>query len=221
MPPDEVPPPPNAPAPASPPNPRREILRTIAINAVAPYVVYVLCEPSLGGFVALALSAIPPTLESIWSIARDRRLDIMSALVLGGIALSLVLIAFGGSERVLLLRESLVTAAIGLVLAGSAVIGRPLVFYLLRQVSAGHDNAAVARWNKRWETEATLRRSMRVMTLVWGIWLVLEMTVRTVMVFQLETATFLLISPFVQYGLTGVLVVWTIVFLRRRVFPSN
>lgn len=198
------------------PSVRRELVQTIAINAVAPYLVYTLCKPSLGSFAALALSAVPPTAESIWSVARERRIDIISALVLSGIAVSLILIALGGSERVLLLRESFITAAIGLALAVSALIGRPLLFYLLRQVWSANDPAALARWTARWQAEPPLRRSMRIMTAVWGIWLILEMAVRTVMVFEMETSHFLLISPFVQYGLTGVLVVWTVMFMRRR-----
>ncbi|MDX2091394.1 MAG: hypothetical protein SFX73_26275 [Kofleriaceae bacterium] len=64
---------------------RHEILRTALINAIAPYVIYVLCEPELGAFAALALSAVPPAIEGAWSIWRQRRLDVVAMLVLGGI----------------------------------------------------------------------------------------------------------------------------------------
>jgi Protein of unknown function (DUF3159) len=195
---------------------RRELVRTLLINAIGPYVVYLVCKPYTGSLVALALSAVPPTVESLWSVVQRRRLDIVSALVLGGIVLSLVLVALGGSERVLLLRESLVTSLIGLVLAASVVLARPLLFYLFRQLRAGSDAAAVARWDERWEREPALRRTMRILTLVWGLGLVVEMAVRTAMVFDMEIADFLLISPFVQYGLTGLLAAWTVWFMRGR-----
>lgn len=198
---------------------RRELIRTLAINAIAPYLVYVLCRPYLGSLAALALSAVPPTIESLWSVVQRRRLDTVSALVLGGIAISLVLIALGGSERVLLLRESLITSVIGVVLVGSVAAGRPLLFYLFRQVWSGEDAAAVARWNERWARDAALRRTMNILTVVWGVGLIIEMAVRTLMVFEIEISRFLLISPFVQYGMTGALVAWTVVFMRRRQRP--
>jgi hypothetical protein len=194
---------------------RRELVRTLLINAVAPYVLYMLCEPHTGSFAALALSATPPTVESVWSILRVRRLDVVSALVLSGIATSLVLLAFGGDERVLLLRESLVTSIIGVAIAGSALARKPILFYLFRQVAAG-DPTQLAHWDVRWEREAVLRRSMRIMSAVWGGWLVFEMAVRTVMASAMEISSFLLVSPFVQYGMTGLLVIWTVMYVRHQ-----
>jgi hypothetical protein len=109
------------------PSARREIANLILINAVAPYVVYELAEPYTGGLAALALSAVPPAIEGVWSVVRKRKLDVAAALVLAGIAASLVLIALGGSERVLLLRDSLVTSVVGLAIAVSAVFPRPIL----------------------------------------------------------------------------------------------
>jgi hypothetical protein len=188
----------------------------LLINAAAPYLVYMVCKPHVGGFVALALSAVPPTLESLWSILRRRRLDVMGALVLGGIAVSLALIALGGSERILLLRESLVTSVVGLVFAASVVFRRPLLYYLARQMSTGGDAAQVAAWDRRWDDRPGFRRSMRVLSLFWGLGLVIEMVVRTIMVFEMEVSSFLLISPFVQYGLTGLMALWTVFYAKRR-----
>ena len=192
---------------------RRELARTLAIDAIAPYVVYVLAKPELGEMAALGLSAVPPAIEAVWSVIRRRRLDVVSALVLGGIAVSLGLIALGGSERVLLLRESLITSVVGLAVAASVVMRRPLLYYLFRE-------GAGAGWAERYETEPALRRQLRVMSLVWGLGLVVEMAVRSAMVFWMETSQFLLISPFVQYGITGALVLWTIVTVRRRPEPD-
>ena len=199
---------------------RREIVRTLVINAVAPYVVYMLCKPHLGGLVALALSAVPPAVEGVWSVVRQRRLDVVAALVLGGIAASLILIALGGSERILLLRESLITSLVGVALAGSVAAKRPILYYLTRQMRAGGDPAEAARWDARWDAEPGFRRTMRLLSLVWGVGLVVEMTVRTIMVFDMQVSHFLLVSPFVQYGMTGLLVLWTVAYGRRHFAPD-
>lgn len=180
---------------------RREIASLVVVNAIAPYVVYEVAEPYTGGLAALALSAVPPAIESVWSVVRKRKLDAASALVLGGIAVSLVLVALGGSERVLLLRDSLITSVVGLAIAISAVFPRPILYFLFRQVQG---------------VEPDLR-TMRVLSVVMGLGLVVEMAVRTAMVFAMSTSRFLLISPFVQYGMTGVLVAWAVFYLRASV----
>lgn len=189
-------------APQAPPkrSVRREIASLLVINALAPYLVYELAEPHTGGLVALALSAVPPAIESVWSVVKKKKLDAMAALVLGGLAVSFVLVALGGSERVLLLRESLITSILGLAIAISAVFPKPVMYHLVRQVQG---------------VEPDLR-AMRVLSVVLGVGLVVEMAVRTVMVLEMTTDRFLLISPFVQYGMTGVLVAWCVFYMRRR-----
>ncbi|MBV8756537.1 MAG: hypothetical protein JO257_04660 [Deltaproteobacteria bacterium] len=184
---------------------RREIINMILINAVAPYVVYELAEPTTGGLGALALSAVPPAIESVWSVAKKRKLDVMAALVLSGIAVSLILIALGGSERVLLLRDSLITSLIGLAVAVSALFPRPLMYLLFRQMQGGDPPL----------------HEMRVLSAVLGLGLIVEMAVRTAMVYAMTTSRFLLVSPFVQYGMTGLLVLWAVYYMRRRKFPAD
>lgn len=179
---------------------RREIASMLLINAIGPYIVYELVKPYVGGLAALALSAVPPAIESVWSVARKRKLDAASALVLGGLAVSFVLVALGGSERVLLLRESLVTSLVGLAVAISAAFPKPFMYLLFRQLRG---------------VEPDLR-TMRVLSVVLGLGLVVEMAVRTAMVLTMSTDRFLLISPFVQYGMTGALVAWGVFYMRSR-----
>ncbi|MEO8844848.1 MAG: hypothetical protein ABI591_23880 [Kofleriaceae bacterium] len=52
---------------------------------------------------------------------------------------------------------------------------------------------------------------MRMLSVVLGLGLVIEMA----MVDAMTTSRFLLVSPFVQYGLTGLLVGWAVLYLRR------
>lgn len=179
---------------------RAEIVKLIAVDAIAPYAVYELSRPYIGDLAALGLSAVPPGIESVISVVRKRKLDMISALVLGGIAVSLVLVALGGSERVLLLRDSLLTSVIGLVIAISAAFPKPLLYYVFRQIQ-GHEPPL---------------RPMRVLSVVIGLGLVVEMAVRTAMVYALTTSSFLLVSPFVQYGMTGLLLAWAVFYLRRQ-----
>jgi hypothetical protein len=178
---------------------RREIAKLVLVDAVAPYAVYELARPYTGDLAALALSALAPAIESVWSVIRKRKLDVVSGLVLAGIAVSLVLIALGGSERVLLLRDSLVTSIVGVAIAISAAFPKPILYYLFRQIQGGEPALG----------------PMRVLSVVLGLGLVGEMAVRTAMVYAMTTSQFLLVSPFVQYGLTGLLVAWAVLYMRR------
>ena len=53
------------------------------------------------------------------------------------------------------------------------------------------------------------------MTYVWGFGLLGATAVACVLVFALPIRTYLLVSPFVGYGIMGMLVLWTLWYTRR------
>ena len=102
------------------------------VNLALPYLIYTLAQPRSGDVSALMASSGPPMLWSVVEFARNRRIDALSMVVLLGMGLSLLAFLGGGSVRFLQLREKLVTAFIGVVFLGSAAIGRPLMYELVR-----------------------------------------------------------------------------------------
>ena len=56
---------------------------------------------------------------------------------------------------------------------------------------------------------------MRLTALVWGLGFLLEMVVRSYLVFTLTIPQFLIISPFVFYGFLGGLALWTVLYTRK------
>ncbi|WP_423821462.1 VC0807 family protein [Salinisphaera sp. SPP-AMP-43] len=192
---------------------RWSIAATIVVNIIAPYVIYIVLEAHMSRFGALLCSSIPPLLQSVASVIRRRRIDTMAALVLSGIALSLLLIALGGSARLLLIRESLLTGVFGVVFLASLLLPRPLIFYLARQndmVGEGGHEYFELRWQN-----ASFRRAMRLITALWGAGLLVEAAVRTVLAETLSISRFLLISPFVQFAIMAALAGLTIIYVRR------
>lgn len=183
---------------------RAQVLRTLAINGLAPYLVYRFVHVYTGSFVALICAAVPPLVENVWTVLRRRRLDALGALVLAGIGLGLLMITLGGGPRLLLVRESLITGGIGAAFLGSVPLPRPLVFYLGREAVAGEDPESLESWYEAW-TLASVRRGIRVITLGWGLGLVLEATVRIYLAETMAIGHFLAVSPFVQYGAAGAL----------------
>jgi hypothetical protein len=189
----------------------------LCVNVALPYLVYVATQPHIGQVHALLAASVPPILWSVIEFARKRRIDAISLLVLAGIFLSLLAFFGGGSARFLQLRENLVTGIIGVVFLVSAAIGRPLIYQLALAQSSreGEEGNAEANRLKGLRDKPQFRRTMMLMTLVWGFGLILQTTLACVLVFHMSIAQYLLISPFLGYGIIGVLMFWSIWYGNR------
>jgi intracellular septation protein A len=187
----------------------------IVVNGVLPFVIYSLTDARLGDVGALIASAAPPVLWSIVEFVRRRRVDALSILVLTGIVFSLVALAGGGGAKFLQLRENLVTGAIGLIFLGSAAIRRPLIFYLARATMLRNAPDEWASFEERKET-ARFKRTMTIMTLVWGLGLVARTAAACALVFSVPIPTYLLLHPILGYASMGALGGWTFWFARRQ-----
>ena len=190
------------------------VLVEALVNFILPFVIYSYAEAPLGAARALLASSAPPILWSLIEFARHRRLDAVSVLVVSGIALSLLAMLGGGGVRFLQLREKLVTGVIGLVFLGSALIGKPLIYELAR-ASMRRKSDAEAEQFEALQVHAGFRRTMMVMTLVWGLGLLADVAVSVVLVFVLSIREYLLVNPILGYGTMGVLSLWSFLYGRR------
>ncbi|MEO8927022.1 MAG: VC0807 family protein [Caulobacteraceae bacterium] len=184
-------------------------------NFILPFVIYDLARRSLGDVRALLASSGPPIFWSLVVLARKRRVDALSMLVLAGIALSLLAFFGGGSARFLQLRENLVGGLIALVFLGSAAIGKPLIYQLAR-ATMRRKSAQEAEAFEALRSNIHFRRAMTFMTLVWGFGLLAQTAAACVLVFTLSIRDYLLVSPITSYGTMGVLGLWTFWYSRRR-----
>lgn len=118
-------------------------------------------------FTALAIATTFPLAKSVFDIAKRRRVDPVAVIVLLGIAAGLIALLFGGSGRVLLMRESLFTAAFGLACFGSLLLPRPMMFHIGEYFLAGQDELKRRRYQISW-TLPEVRFTARLITSVWG-----------------------------------------------------
>jgi hypothetical protein len=163
---------------------------------------------------ALIVSAVPPMLWSLFTVIRFRRLDAVSLLVLGGILLSLLAMLCGGGPRLLLLRESLITGVVGLVLLISLLFPRPLMYYMAESTASKHSPEDAGRFELLWEKPRFVR-CMYLLTTFWGVGLVCEAIIRAILAWTIPTEQFLLISPIVSYGVYLGLIGWTFWMVHR------
>jgi hypothetical protein len=187
----------------------------VIVNFVLPYAIYSYASPRIGDVHALMVSSGPPIVLSIVAFIRQRRVDALSLLVLGGIALSLLAFIGSGDARFLQLREKLVTGVVGLVFLISAAVGRPLIYEIARAGALRKASPEAARMEAL-RDDPMFRRSMMVMTLVWGFGLIIDVAIASFLVFALTIKQYLIVNPFLGYTMMGCLGLWTFWYARRR-----
>lgn len=128
--------------------------------------------------------------------------------------MSLLAMLGGGGIRFLQLREKLVTAAIGLTFLGSALIGKPLVYELARATMRRKSEEEALQFEAL-QVHAAFRRTMMVMTLVWGFGLLADFAVSVALIFVLSIREYLLIHHVLGYGTMGALSLWSFLYGRR------
>lgn len=190
------------------------LLIEVLVNFILPFMIYSYSEARLGEIRALVASSAPPIAWSLVEFARHRRVDALSMLVLCGIALSLLAMIGGGGVQFLQLREKLVTGVIGLAFIGSALIGRPLI-YELALATKRRKSAAEAKEFEALQIYAGFRRTMSVMTWVWGLGLLADVAVAVALVFTVSIKEYLIVNPILGYGTMAVLTLWSFLYVRR------
>lgn len=187
---------------------RMYVVFTLVLNGLIPWLLYVWLSDYMSSLAALSIATLVPLSDNVVHLWRHRKLDAFGGLMLFTFVFTLLLVALGGSEKLLLVRESLITASVGLIFLLSLLFSRPLMYYLaLRFIQ---NNEFADNWSIKY-----FRNVMRLMTFVWGMILLLEAVTRVIMVFNLSTAQYLLFSNFVLYGFIGIAILWTIVYRKK------
>jgi hypothetical protein len=201
------------PASGRPGSPR--LLRSVVLSAIVPAGIYWCAKhfASSSEVAALCAASVFPLLYSLCEFVERRSYDLIAIFSLLGIAVSLVGVYLGGSVKILLIRESLFTGALGLACLISLLLPRPLMFYVGRQFMTGNDPTLVAAFDARWQYPYA-RYVNRLITVVWGLAYLGEFTLRVVLVNMLSPALVLVISPFLLGGITTAAVVWTVAYVR-------
>ena len=188
----------------------------IALNTIIPVLLYKFSKRFLSPseLTALLLATTFPLGKSIFDLVRRGQLDPISIVVLLGIAADCVALLFGGSARLLLIRESLFTGAFGVACFVSLLLPRPMMFYFARHFIAGTDPERRARFNSGWQLPE-VRFAHRLITTVWGVAFVGELILRIILIYNASPATVLIVSPILLGSLTIVPMIWAFSYGHR------
>jgi hypothetical protein len=193
----------------------RGLLPSLVVNAIAPYVAYqVLTARGVDPLQALQTSAIFPIVGIARGYVRAKRLDVIGLISLVFIVLGVAASLISGDPRFILIKESLLTGAFGVVCLVTLLMPRPLMFYFGRQFTSGGDPVRAAAFEARWQYPR-FRAVSRTMTVVWGVALLIEAGLRVALSFMLPISVFLLVSPTLAFAVTLALIGWTLAYARR------
>lgn len=189
---------------------------------VFPIIIFHVASPYLSQVEALLLAAVPPVLRTLTGLLRSGRLNFLGVLALVSIGIKLI----GGlafqSTQVVLVSDSLITGVYGLLLLASLPLGKPLLLLLMQNMLTMTPSAQQEHLMKRWQTPGA-RSFFTLLTALLGAGLLLELVVRTLLVFTVPVDQFLVLSPLIRYGLFGVmaLVAFGMAWQRRRTQAST
>lgn len=168
---------------------------------------------------ALILAGTLPAIGVLIDFTRNRALDVVGCVVLGGLLLGALLGLVTHSPRAVLLEGSIITAASALSALGSLLTRRPLMFHFAQAAMGGRHAAAGQELDRRYESLSHVRRYFRTVTLVWGSAFLLEAAVKVIVIETSSTGSALTFTRIAPYALVAILLPWTIArgrAMRRR-----
>jgi len=175
------------------------LLLTVLVDFGVPIGLYYgLTAAGVDDVIALTAGAVVPAMATLVRFVRTRRLDVLGVFVTVMLVLSIVVSVIGGSPRLLLVRDGWLTGVAGLGFLVSLRGRRPMAFVfsrrlLERQSMGGRD------WDELWDEVPRFRRIWQVTTVIWGIGLLVDSGIRTLMAYTLPVHLVPALNG-VQYG---------------------
>jgi hypothetical protein len=178
----------------------------LIVDVAVPVGSYYLFKDALGmsTFAALAWSSAVPAGRTVWSVARERTVNGLAALILVVNAVSLLLGLLSGDPRLMLAKDSGVSSIIGVGILVSVALGRPMMTAGLKPFLVRGDSAREAAWRRladgTAEGSAAFLRAERVFSVVWGVVLLAECVARVVGAYTLPVDTMVWLGSVILAG---------------------
>ncbi|WP_433557753.1 VC0807 family protein [Pseudonocardia xinjiangensis] len=158
------------------PNPTLVMVRGLAWDVGLPVAAYyALHLAGATDWVALLAASGIAAARTVWGAVRHRTLNQFAVLMLLVYGIGLLLAFVSGDPKALLLKSSLVTAAVGAVFLVTAILGgRPLTLAAAQSFLPARAEAL----SERYRSEPHVRRGFRLTSAVWGVGLLAEAVLR-------------------------------------------
>ena len=145
-------------------------LRPLAIDIGIPVGSYYLLRDGFGAslWLSLALSSVGPAIRSAWSMARERELNLIAALMLAVNAAGIAVSFLTGDPRAMIAKDSVVSSLIAFAILGSVVARRPLMTAGLKVYLVKGSDERAAAWDRLAVRSARFGRLELLFSGIWG-----------------------------------------------------
>ncbi len=157
---------------------------------------------------ALAAGCAPPALNSLRTWIGSRRLDPVGILMMASIGSGTTASLVSGNLYYRIVTDVCLNGTWGLAFLGSLLVGKPLMFFIIRPIVTGEDASRNEIWNGLWRY-TIFRSAIRFITAVWGaaffVQVLIELGIARILTFE----TVVTFSPIMGVVATLLLIVFT------------
>ena len=193
---------------------RRAIITQILPGLVLPGLIYLVVSRQTSVLVALAVASCVPLLDALVRVVRGKAPNALSLMFLVGAGISVGLAFWSGSSMFILAKGAVISGALGVGFALSALIKRPLTRTLAIRLSTSHPELR-RRLAERWRHPRVLD-VFCVLSVGWGVLLLMQGAQQAVLALTLSPGTVMALEPPVQIVGTVVGIVASVLYVRRR-----
>ncbi|KAJ3383199.1 hypothetical protein HDU92_004346 [Lobulomyces angularis] len=155
-----------------------QVYRMVLVNFILPAIIFNTLMKFTTEIVALLLSGVPPFIESIVIIITKRRVDIVSSVVLFCTLVGVVVTVATKNPLLLLVKDSCLTAFFGAAFLISLLFPTNLIWIYYQNFQTTKED--LEKLDKEWLLPG-VQRETKVICLVWGIGLIFESILRTLL----------------------------------------
>ncbi|MCD2194883.1 hypothetical protein LQ327_16040 [Actinomycetospora endophytica] len=201
--------------PASRPGGTLTIVVAIADVVVPIALYYVARALGVSELGSLLISSVGPIVSFAVQALVTRRVDGLAVFIGAVLVLNVVVALTAADPRTLLARDGWITGLAGLFFLATLWARRPFVFSIARPLAEGRLGPPGEDWDSVWDRFALFRRVWRVLTVLWGVGLIVDAAIRIIFAYTLPVDA-VPASNGIQYAVVYLLLqVITQVYLRR------
>jgi asparagine N-glycosylation enzyme membrane subunit Stt3 len=193
---------------------------TVVFEVIVPMALfYGLRAAGVSQWWALMAGVLVAAPYVLWTIVRNRKVDLVAMVTISVLVLSVVLGLLSDDPRTLAIREGWTAALGGLFGAWMLVtvfVGKPAQLTLGRTIAEVKRGAEGAdAWAGRWDTDARFRRGLRINTAAWGGVLVVSAIAHVVLVYTLPIDLISLVTNVQWFAMLAALIIWHVWYLKK------
>jgi hypothetical protein len=199
----------------------RSVAVSIVVNGVLPFALYKILVPDFpaGSIMPLLYASAFPLVGLSVGLIRTRAIDAIACFALFGIAYSVVSTLLAGEIRLAMIVASTQAFLIAGFFCISALVGKPIIFFIVRQLAAGNDVQRRAQFTA--VNAADNGQTCFIATMVWAAGIAGLGVVALTLALTVPPATYLLVNNIVNTAVNVLLVIWTIRYVRSHLTAAG